>query len=111
MQKYFFKKYPDRAFLWLKPETITDGRNILLVNGFWGLSRHINYLGEVLMATGIVLSTGYPGLAWPWLYPLYYVLLLSFRQADDNRRCLIKYGSLWSAYEKKVPWKIIPFMY
>lgn len=111
MQKYFFKKYPARAFLWLKPETITDGSNILLVNGFWGLSRHINYLGEILMATGIVLSTGYPEILWSWLYPLYYILLLSFRQADDNRRCLIKYGNLWSAYEKKVPWKIIPRIY
>ena len=111
LQKYFFKKDPGKQFLWIKPATITDETNTLLVNGFWGLSRHINYLGEILMATGIVLASGYPGLIWPWLYPVYYILLLFTRQADDNRRCSLKYGALWTSYEKRVPWRIIPFIY
>jgi delta14-sterol reductase len=111
LQKYFFKKNPGRPFLGIIPETISDGKHTLLVNGFWGLSRHINYLGEILMATGIVLCTGYPDLIWPWLYPLYYVGLLFTRQADDNRRCARKYGSLWETYVKRVPYRIIPFIY
>jgi delta14-sterol reductase len=111
LQKYLFKKSPERAFLWIKPRTLTDGRNMLLVNGFWGMSRHINYLGEILMASAIVLAAGYPANIWPWLYPLYYVLLLSRRQADDNRRCSAKYGILWQEYKRKVPWKIIPYIY
>jgi hypothetical protein len=111
MQKYFFKRDPGRVFLGIKPEAISDGRNALLVNGFWGLSRHINYLGEILMASGIILCTGYPYLIWPWLYPLYYVILLFTRQHADNIRCAKKYGPLWGEYVKRVKYKIIPFVY
>jgi protein-S-isoprenylcysteine O-methyltransferase Ste14 len=111
LQKFFFKKNPGGKFLWISPETISDGKKVLLVNGFWGLSRHINYLGEILMASGIILCTGYPTSVWPWLYPLYYFLLLFTRERDDNRRCRKKYGELWSTYEKRVPWRIIPHIY
>ncbi|HNY56267.1 MAG TPA: DUF1295 domain-containing protein [Chitinophagales bacterium] len=111
LQKYFFKKDPKRVFLGITPETITDGKKTLLVNGFWGLSRHINYLGEIVMATGIILCVGHPLLLWPWLYPLYYVALLFPRQIDDDKRCAQKYGPLWNEYLKRVPKRIIPFVY
>jgi len=45
LQKYNFKKDPNRSFLGIVPEVISDGNKTLLVSGFWGLSRHINYLG------------------------------------------------------------------
>jgi delta14-sterol reductase len=111
LQKFFFKKDQGRAFLRIVPETITDGNNALLVNGFWGISRHINYSGEILMASGIILCTGYPALIVPWLYPLYYVILLITRQRDDDKRCALKYGDLWKTYVKKVPYRIIPWIY
>ena len=111
MQKYFFKKDPKRVFLGISPETITDGNKTLLVNGFWGLSRHINYLGEIGMAIGIVLCVGHPLLLWPWFYPLYYIVLLFPRQAADDKRCALKYGALWEQYAKKVRYRIIPFIY
>jgi delta14-sterol reductase len=111
MQKYYFKKYPGKAFLGIRPETISEGSKSLLVNGFWGISRHINYSGEILQATGIILCTGYPMLIWPWLYPLYYVIFLFLRQRDDDKRCSLKYGELWKTYVKKVPYRIIPYIY
>ncbi len=111
MQKYFFKTKPDKKFLGIKPETISDGNKALLVNGFWGISRHINYMGEILMATGIALSVGYPGIIWVWLYPLYYFLLLIPRQMDDDKRCSSKYGDLWKIYTEKVKYRIIPYLY
>lgn len=111
MQKYFFKRDPTKSFLGIQPETITDGKRILLVNGFWGLSRHINYLGEIGMATGIVIAVGHLALPWPWLYPLYYIALLFPRQMDDDKRCEAKYGALWQEYLKKVPYRIIPKVY
>ena len=111
MQKYFFKKDPHYVFLGIVPASITDGKRTLLVNGFWGLSRHINYLGEIGMATGIVLAAGHPTMIWPWFYPLYYVLLLFPRQIDDDKRCALKYGALWEEYLKKVPYRIIPKIY
>ncbi|MCB0642478.1 MAG: DUF1295 domain-containing protein, partial [Phaeodactylibacter sp.] len=111
MQKFYFKTQPKRKFLGIQPETISDGERSLLVNGFWGASRHINYLGEILMATGIALSVGYPGLTWPWLYPLYYVALLLPRQLDDDKRCAAKYGALWKQYSARVKYRIIPYIY
>lgn len=111
MQKFYFKRNPDRRFLGIQPVIITDGNKKLLASGFWGLSRHINYLGEIGMASGIVLATGHPEAFLAWLYPLYYVLLLFPRQIDDDRRCAKKYGKLWEEYEEKVPWRIIPYLY
>ena len=112
MQKYYFKTRPDKSFLGiLKPSAISDGEHTLLCGGFWGMSRHVNYLGEVLMAAGLTLSLGYPGLLWGWLYPLYYVLLLSTRERDDEKRCRQKYGALWEEYTKRVPKRIIPRIY
>ncbi len=108
LQKFHFKRDPKRKFLGITPEAL-EGR--VLVNGFWGLSRHINYLGELLMASGITLALGYPGAWEPWLYPLYYVALLFPRQHFDDLRCAAKYGPLWAAYVKRVPHKIIPFVY
>ena len=111
MQKFYFKTQPDQPFLGISPEVVTDGERTLLVNGFWGLSRHINYLGEVLMALGIALAVGYPGTLWPWLYPLYYVALLFPRERDDDRRCAEKYGPLWGQYTQRVKYRIIPYVY
>ncbi|MCB9754493.1 MAG: ergosterol biosynthesis protein [Myxococcales bacterium] len=112
MQKFWFKTQPERAaFGVLVPETLEgDGRR-LLVNGFWGVARHVNYLGEITMATALALALGYPGALWPWLYPLYYVALLLPRQRDDDRRCAAKYGALWAEYERRVPYRIIPGIY
>ncbi len=112
LQKFQFKRDPARkAFGVLEPRAISEGRTQVLTGGFWGLSRHINYLGEILMASGLALSLGYPLELGPWLYPLYYVALLVPRQLDDDRRCAAKYGAAWVEYCKRVPWRIIPRVY
>lgn len=112
LQKFTFKRDPKAVFLGVfTPGTVTDGERTLLCSGFWGVSRHVNYLGEILMASGIALSLGYPLSPWPWLYPLYYVLLLVPRERDDDHRCAAKYGPLWEQYRSKVPARIIPFVY
>jgi delta14-sterol reductase len=111
MQKYFFKISPYRKFLWIKPEVLSDGKHSLLANGYWGASRHINYLGEFIQAIAIALASGYPGIWMVWLYPAYYIGLMLPRQADDDKVCKAKYGELWDQYTKKVKYKIIPFIY
>ncbi|MCK6547942.1 DUF1295 domain-containing protein [Myxococcota bacterium] len=111
MQKYAFKRDPSARFLGITPEVVTDGEKRVLVNGFWGVSRHVNYLGEILMATGLTLALGHPGVWTTWLYPLYYVALLVPRQLADDRRCAEKYGPLWQQYVAKVRWRIIPGIY
>lgn len=121
LQKYWFKtglKPPAllrHRYLGLWPaQTVRseDGRHELLCGGFWGVSRHVNYLGEILEAVGIVLALGHPLDAWlAWIYPLYYVALLFPRERDDDQRCRQKYGGLWDEYCRRVPYKIIPSVY
>jgi delta14-sterol reductase len=112
LQKFFFKISPESAALGIfKPKTVTDGRYALLCGGFWGVSRHVNYLGEILMAVGLTLSLGRQAGWVSWLYPLYYVALLFPRERADERRCAAKYGDLWSEYVRLVPKRIIPGLY
>jgi delta14-sterol reductase len=115
LQKYLFKRDRGRALLGiLRPVAIADGERALLCSGFWKLSRHVNYLGEILMAIGLSLAVFRPG-AWAtwaaWLYPLYYVGLLFTRERADERRCAAKYGELWKEYERRVKYRIIPGIY
>ncbi len=112
MQKYTFKTRPKRAFLGIiHPRTLGKGRLTVLASGFWGVARHVNYLGEILMAVGLTLALGWPGLWVAWLYPLYYVGLLVPRQMSDDRRCARKYGAAWKEYVRRVPWRIVPRIY
>jgi delta14-sterol reductase len=109
MQKYLFKRDPSAKFLGLiTPVALIDGEKKLLISGFWGAARHVNYLGEFLMAIGLTLALGYPDRLAPWLYPLFYVALLVPRQIDDDRRCALKYGVLWKDYVTRVPYRILP---
>jgi protein-S-isoprenylcysteine O-methyltransferase Ste14 len=112
LQKFYFKTKPERTHFGPLPQrALEHGDRRVLISGFWGLSRHINYLGELLMACALALCLGYPSSPWPWLYPLYYVLLLVPRQLDDDRRCAAKYGPLWDEYRRLVPKRIIPLIY
>jgi delta14-sterol reductase len=112
MQKFFFKLDPSHRFLGVfAPEVVADGDRKLLCSGFWAVSRHVNYLGEIVMATGLALALGWPGELGPWLYPLYYVGLLVPRERDDHRRCAEKYGALWDEYCRRVPRRIVPGLY
>jgi hypothetical protein len=112
LQKFLFKTRPDaKLFGIIAPEAVSDGQRKLLCSGFWRVSRHVNYLGEILMATGLTCALGHPAQIVPWLYPLYYVALLVPRERDDDRRCAAKYGPLWDEYCRKVPYRIVPWLY
>ena len=111
MQKFYFKTKPGQKFLWIEPQAISDGNNRLLVNGFWGASRHINYLGEIIQAVAIALAPGYFAIWMVWLYPIYYIGRFLSRQIDDYAICQAKYGDLWDEYTAKVKYRIVPGLY
>jgi protein-S-isoprenylcysteine O-methyltransferase Ste14 len=111
LQKFVYKTRPTAKLFGRSQESITDGEHTLICGNFWGISRHVNYLGEILMAIGLALSLGHPTDPLPWLYPIYYVALLFARERDDDKRCAAKYGALWDDYKAKVPYRIIPFIY
>lgn len=112
LQKFWFKR--ERREGGGKAEGVmrsVDGKQVLFCGGLWGVARHVNYLGEILEAVGIALAVGYPAAVGPWLYPLYYVGLLTARERDDDRRCREKYGALWEEYCRRVPYRIVPYVY
>jgi protein-S-isoprenylcysteine O-methyltransferase Ste14 len=109
LQKYYFKTQPQRThFGPIEQRALTHADKRVLISGFWGLSRHVNYLGEILMAFGLALCLQHPA---AFLYPLYYLALLVPRQLDDDKRCAEKYGPMWEDYKRAVPYKIIPGVY
>lgn len=120
LQKFYSKKYPkDKTCFggWVQQRKINGSS--LLCSGFWGLSRHINYLGETVQALALALpglfissaSTKFPFFLSPLLYPLYYILLFIPRQIDDEAICAAKYGTKWEQYVKEVPYRIVPGLY
>ena len=88
MQKYTFKRWPDRKFLGLiQPEYIQAGERKILVSGFWGASRHMNYLGEWFVSSAIALAFGHFTNLWAWTYFIWIVTLFVIRQREDDHYC------------------------
>ncbi|PKA66860.1 Delta(14)-sterol reductase [Apostasia shenzhenica] len=106
-QKHVFKKN-SRAPIWGKPPKVIGGK--LLVSGYWGMSRHCNYLGDLLLALSFSLPCGASS-AIPYFYPLYLLILLVWRERRDDARCSEKYKEVWTEYCKHVPWRILPYVY
>ena len=113
MQKYTFKRWPERRFLGLiEPEFIQAGDRKILCSGFWGAARHFNYLGEGFFALAIALAFGYFANLWAWTYLIFIVGLFISRQRFDERYCAEKYGAeKWAEYRARVKWRIIPGVY
>lgn len=112
---------------------------MLLASGWWGLSRHFNYVGDLMMCLAFCLTTS--GLPWflagntsgqlildpkhgdlvlgerpalhllPNFYLIYMAILLVHRSHRDDQRCASKYGPKWKEYQQLVPWKILPYIY
>lgn len=55
-------------------------------------------------------STGVSHLL-PYFYLLYFTALLVHREARDERQCLQKYGLAWQEYCRRVPYRIVPYIY
>ena len=113
LQKYTFKRWPDRRFLGLvEPRYIEAGERRILCSGLWGAARHFNYMGEVLLALSIALVFGYPGNPWAWTYFVFIVSILVWRQIVDDRKCAEKYGAgKWAEYRARVKYRIFPGVY
>lgn len=118
-------------------ETATGSK--LLISGWWGTARHINYFGDWLMALAWSLPCGkfcifmyvdekgsrcldpyyshglYATLGFssplPYFYPIYFAVLLIHRELRDEEKCHKKYGKDWDRYCEKVRWRIIPYVY
>ncbi len=105
-QKHRFKQDPN-VRIWGRPAETLDGR--LLVSGFWGKGRHLNYTGEICVYFAFTLTTGF--VSWvPFLVPAWLTGLLLHRSRRDDRRCRAKYGELWERYTERVRYSVLPFV-
>ncbi|XP_062892286.1 delta(14)-sterol reductase TM7SF2 [Mobula hypostoma] len=109
-QKNTFRRNPgDPTVAGLETIPTATGRQ-LLVSGWWSLVRHPNYLGDLIMALAWSLPCGL-GHALPYFYVVYFTALLIHREARDEHLCRRKYGSAWSTYCGRVPYRIFPYLY
>jgi 7-dehydrocholesterol reductase len=94
--------------------TSTDGKahkQYLITSGYMGISRHFNYFFELLATLMWSLAGIIPNNIFAYTYFLFLFVLLVHRTYRDDERCLKKYGDGWKEYKKKVPFKIIPFIF
>jgi protein-S-isoprenylcysteine O-methyltransferase Ste14 len=111
LQKHRFRQDPSRPIWGKTPEYIPTAQGSrLLVSGFWGWSRHFNYVGDILMAAAWSLPCLFGSLL-PYFYPLYFSILLVHRERRDFHRCRRKYGESWEQYCSRVRWRILPGIY
>lgn len=111
LQKQRFRRDPS-ANVWGKPPKVlaTKRGTALLLSGWWGLARHTNYLGDLMMAAAWCLACGF-GSVVPYFYFLYFAPLLVNRERRDHALCKEKYGDDWDEYCKRVPYRIAPYLY
>jgi protein-S-isoprenylcysteine O-methyltransferase Ste14 len=111
LQKHRFRRDPSRAVWGRPPEYIrTASGPLLLTSGWWGVARHLNYFGDLLMGLAWCLPAGFEH-PLPYFYIVYFVILLAHRERRDHSVCLQKYGTDWEAYCRKVRWRIVPGLY
>lgn len=110
LEKNKFRQNPDdSALAYLKTMPTESGKR-LLITGWWGLCRHPNYLGDLLISLSYALCTGFQHFM-PYLGFLFLVMLLIDRENRDSEGCRGKYGKDWDKYCQIVKYKIIPFIY
>nr|XP_046229707.1 delta(14)-sterol reductase LBR isoform X2 [Scatophagus argus]XP_046229708.1 delta(14)-sterol reductase LBR isoform X2 [Scatophagus argus] len=109
-EKNAFRRNPsDPNLSYLKTIPTATGKS-LLVSGWWGVVRHPNYLGDLIMALAWSLPCGFSHLL-PWYYMIYFIILLVHRDSRDMSECRRKYGSAWEEYCRTVRYRIIPRVY
>eukprot|EP00548_Thalassiothrix_antarctica_P013564 CAMPEP_0194168426 /NCGR_PEP_ID=MMETSP0154-20130528/3403_1 /TAXON_ID=1049557 /ORGANISM="Thalassiothrix antarctica, Strain L6-D1" /LENGTH=489 /DNA_ID=CAMNT_0038879571 /DNA_START=26 /DNA_END=1491 /DNA_ORIENTATION=- len=79
----------------------------LLVSGYWGMARKINYTGDWLMGLSWCMVCGFDSIV-PYFYAIYFAILLIHRSERDDAMCHNKYGDDWLTYKQMVPYRFIP---
>ncbi|XP_045449830.1 delta(14)-sterol reductase TM7SF2 [Melitaea cinxia] len=106
--KYEFRKNPLQPSLTHIDSMPTFLGKKLLVSNLWGILRHPNYTGDIMIHVALAL----PGVftrnivaAAPALITIFMFIHRAWR---DHNRCRRRYGSAWQRYCKRVPSVIIP---
>eukprot|EP01040_Poterioochromonas_malhamensis_P010094 gene10094-10973_t len=81
----------------------------LLISGWWGMARKINYTGDWLITLSWCLLCGFRSPV-PYFQAIYFFALLLHRALRDDEKCKEKYGEDWEEYKRKVPYLFIPYI-
>lgn len=103
-----FKKAKYLNVQYIKNDKIVDSK--LLLSGFWGISRHMNYTFEILMSACWCL-VGFQYGILPFAYLFYIIFLLVHRIYRDEKKCSEKYGEYWNKYCNLVKYRLIKYIY
>ncbi|KAI7865954.1 ergosterol biosynthesis ERG4/ERG24 [Spinellus fusiger] len=109
-QKDCFRNNPNGPLVKHLKSMDTKSGSKLLISGWWGMSRHINYFGDWLMSLSWCLPCGF-GSFIPCFYCFYFAILLIHRERRDDHKCRTKYGEDWDKYCSIVKYRIIPGVY
>ncbi|KAJ9493008.1 hypothetical protein VN97_g236 [Penicillium thymicola] len=137
-QKNRFRTDPNDPHLKHIKYIQTSSGSKLMISGWWGMARHINYLGDWLMSWSYSLPTGVAGytiiesingagdiqkqtvqtpevrgwgIIFTYFFMLYFGILLIHREGRDEEKCKRKYGADWKRYTSTVRSRIIPGIY
>ncbi|KAJ5095454.1 erg24 C-14 sterol reductase [Penicillium alfredii] len=137
-QKNRFRTDPDGHHVKHIQYIPTSSGSKLMISGWWGLARHINYLGDWLMSWSYSLPTGLAGytmvesinsagdvqkqaiqtpevrgwgIIFTYFFMIYFGVLLIHRERRDEEKCKRKYGADWKRYTSIVRSRIVPGIY
>ena len=137
-EKHLFRTNPTDPRVEHLETMSTAAGSQLLISGWWGRARHINYLGDWIMAWSYCLPTGIAGyvihtsrnpltghlkteavqdeahgwgMIFTYFYLIYFSILLIHREARDEEKCHKKYGADWDKYTSIVRSRIVPGIY
>lgn len=79
----------------------------LMVSGWWGAARKINYTGDWILGMSWCMLSG-TNCVVPYFYGIYFCILLIHRAWRDDEICRGKYGDDWDRYKKIVPHVFVP---
>lgn len=115
-EKDHVRRTGGKCLIWGKPAeyitatyTTSDGAlhsSILLCSGWWGWSRHANYVGDLLLSFSMCAVVGSSAVV-VWFYAMFIATLLVHRVIRDEERVSGKYGMAWEEYRRRVPWRLV----
>ncbi|XP_045769565.1 delta(14)-sterol reductase TM7SF2 [Maniola jurtina] len=106
--KYEFRKNPLQPSLMHLNSMPTFHGKKLLLSSLWGVVRHPNYAGDMLIHAALAIPGIYSRQLIAAAPALITILMLLHRCWRDHARCRRRYGAAWLRYCKRVPSVLIP---